>query len=92
MLSVFTPPPQNYESLLAEAKMKRESYIAEAVEKAVTSEMQDIQSKLDKYTEEKNALAEVCLTFLYKILHALIYNLSDLLQFQICGHRLIAIS
>lgn len=58
--SVFTPLPQNYESLLAEAKGKRDSTIAEAVEKAVTSEMQDIQSKLDKCTEEKNALAEVC--------------------------------
>ncbi|XVF88347.1 hypothetical protein PTKIN_Ptkin19aG0043500 [Pterospermum kingtungense] len=50
---------QNYESLLAEVKIKRESSIAEAVEKSVNSEMQDIQSKLDKYTEEKNALAEV---------------------------------
>lgn len=50
---------QNYESLLAEAKGKRDSTIAEAVEKAVTSEMQDIQSKLDKCTEEKNALAEI---------------------------------
>ncbi|XVE54455.1 hypothetical protein DITRI_Ditri03aG0082700 [Diplodiscus trichospermus] len=50
---------QNYESLLAEAKIKRDSLVAEAVEKAVTSEMQDIQSKLDKRTEEKNALAEI---------------------------------
>ncbi|KAK8660899.1 hypothetical protein V6N13_051806 [Hibiscus sabdariffa] len=50
---------QNYESMLTEAKSKRESTIAEAVEKAVTSEMQDIQSNLDKCTEEKNALAEV---------------------------------
>ncbi|KAE8669041.1 WD repeat-containing protein 11-like isoform X2 [Hibiscus syriacus] len=50
---------QNYESMLAEAKSKRESTIAEAVEKAVTSEMQDIQSNLDKCTEEKNALTEV---------------------------------
>ncbi|XWS70721.1 hypothetical protein CRYUN_Cryun03dG0071900 [Craigia yunnanensis] len=50
---------QSYESLLAEAKSKRDSSIAEAVEKAVTSEMQDIQSKLDKCTEEKNALAEI---------------------------------
>ncbi|XWS27034.1 hypothetical protein CRYUN_Cryun26dG0081200 [Craigia yunnanensis] len=49
----------NYESLLAEAKSKRDCSIAEAVEKAVTSEMQDIQSKLDKCTEEKNALAEI---------------------------------
>ena len=31
----------------------------------MTSEMQDIQSKLDKCTEEKNALAEVCLTNSY---------------------------
>ncbi|XVE98357.1 hypothetical protein REPUB_Repub03eG0099400 [Reevesia pubescens] len=50
---------QNYGSLLAEAKSKRDSSIAEAVEKAATSEMQDIQSKLDKCTEEKDALAEI---------------------------------
>ncbi|EOY31123.1 Brca1-associated protein, putative [Theobroma cacao] len=50
---------QNYESLLAESKSKRDSSIAEAVEKAVTSEMLDIQNKLDKCTEEKNALAEI---------------------------------
>ncbi|KAE8654511.1 topless-related protein 4-like [Hibiscus syriacus] len=58
--SALLPIQQNYESMLAEAKSKRESTIAEAVEKAVTSEMQDIQSNLDKCTEEKNALAELC--------------------------------
>ena len=31
----------------------------------MTSQMQDIQSKLDKYREEKNALAEVCVTHSY---------------------------
>ncbi|OMO81163.1 Zinc finger, UBP-type [Corchorus capsularis] len=49
---------QNYESLLAEAKSKRESLIADAV-KTATSGMQDIQSELEQCTEEKNALAEI---------------------------------
>lgn len=50
---------QYYESLLAEAKSKRDSTISEAVEKAMTSGMQDIQTKLEKCTEEKDAVAEM---------------------------------
>ncbi|KAI4335693.1 hypothetical protein L6164_014316 [Bauhinia variegata] len=50
---------QYYESLLIEAKSKVESSISEAVEKAVTSRMEDIQSKLEKFTTEKNAVADV---------------------------------
>jgi BRCA1-associated protein len=50
---------QYYESLLVEAKSKVESSISEAVDKAVTSKMQDIQNKLEKYAEEKNAVADV---------------------------------
>ncbi|XP_059432422.1 BRAP2 RING ZnF UBP domain-containing protein 1 isoform X1 [Corylus avellana] len=49
----------HYESLLVEAKSKVESSISEAVEKAVTSKMHDIQNKLEKRIEEKNAVAEV---------------------------------
>ncbi|GMY35823.1 BRAP2 RING ZnF UBP domain-containing protein 1 [Fagus crenata] len=50
---------QYYESLLVEAKSKVESSISEAVDKAVTSKMQDIQNKLEKYAEEKNAVADI---------------------------------
>ncbi|XP_062149271.1 BRAP2 RING ZnF UBP domain-containing protein 1-like isoform X3 [Alnus glutinosa] len=45
-----------YESLLVETKSKVGSYISEAVEKAVTSKMHDIQNKLEKCIEEKNAV------------------------------------
>ncbi|XP_073219992.1 BRAP2 RING ZnF UBP domain-containing protein 1 isoform X2 [Cicer arietinum] len=48
-----------YESLLVEAKSKAESSISEAVEKATTSGMLDIQNELEKCTEERNAVAEV---------------------------------
>ncbi|GLT86171.1 hypothetical protein SLE2022_043280 [Rubroshorea leprosula] len=50
---------QYYESLLVEAKSRKDSSISEAVEKAVTSGMQEIQSKLEKCTEEKDAVAEI---------------------------------
>ncbi|XP_057419385.1 BRAP2 RING ZnF UBP domain-containing protein 1 isoform X2 [Lotus japonicus] len=50
---------QHYESLLVEAKSKAESSLSEAVEKAATSEMQDIQNELEKCTEERDAVAEV---------------------------------
>ncbi|KAF7838780.1 BRCA1-associated protein [Senna tora] len=50
---------QYYESLLVEAKSKVDSSISEAVEKAVASTMQDLQSKLEKYTAEKDAVADV---------------------------------
>ncbi|XP_027330148.1 BRCA1-associated protein isoform X1 [Abrus precatorius] len=50
---------QYYESVLVEAKSKVESSISEAVEKAATSGMQDMQNELEKYTEERNAIAEV---------------------------------
>lgn len=46
-----------------EAKSKVESSISEAVEKAVTSKMQDIQNKLEKCIEEKNAVADVSFQF-----------------------------
>nr|XP_029146173.1 BRCA1-associated protein isoform X2 [Arachis hypogaea] len=49
---------QYYESLLAEAKSKVDSSVSEAVEKAVTSGLQDIQDKLEKCTEERNGVAE----------------------------------
>ncbi|KAF5459182.1 hypothetical protein F2P56_023160 [Juglans regia] len=50
---------QYYESLLVEAKSKVGSSISEAVEKAVTSKMQDIQIKFEKCLEEKNAVADI---------------------------------
>ncbi|KAK7292049.1 hypothetical protein RIF29_07690 [Crotalaria pallida] len=49
---------QYYESLLVEAKSRVESSVSEAVEKAVTSEMQNMQNELEKCTEERNAVAE----------------------------------
>ena len=49
---------QYSESLLAEAKSKVDSSVSEAVEKAVTSGLQDIQDKLEKCTEERNGVAE----------------------------------
>lgn len=50
---------QHYESLIIEAKSKRQSSISEAVENAVTSTMQDIQNKLEKCELEKNAVADI---------------------------------
>ncbi|WJX95821.1 BRAP2 RING ZnF UBP domain-containing protein 1 [Trifolium repens] len=50
---------QHYETLLIEARSKAESSISEAVEKAATSGMLDIQNELEKCTEERNAVAEV---------------------------------
>ncbi|KAK9268532.1 hypothetical protein L1049_000285 [Liquidambar formosana] len=50
---------QYYESLLLEAKSKRESSISETVEKVLTSKMQDIQDKLEKYVEEKKVVADI---------------------------------
>jgi len=50
---------QYYESQIVEAKSKVESSISEAVENAVTSKMQDIQNKLEKFIEEKNAVADI---------------------------------
>lgn len=55
MLALF----QYYESLLSEAKAKRESSVLEAVEKAVTSRMQDIQNDLEKCLAEKKAVLDV---------------------------------
>ncbi|CAL0330487.1 unnamed protein product [Lupinus luteus] len=49
---------QYYESLLIEARSKVESSVSEAVEKAVASEMQDMQNELERCTEERNAVAE----------------------------------
>lgn len=50
---------QYYESLLAEAKGKREKSISEAVENAVTLKLQDIQNKLEKCVLEKKVIAEI---------------------------------
>ncbi|PON63186.1 43kDa postsynaptic protein [Parasponia andersonii] len=50
---------QYYESLLTEAKSKLENAISEAVERAVTLKMQEIQNKLEKYIEEKNVVADI---------------------------------
>ncbi|XP_021899398.1 BRCA1-associated protein [Carica papaya] len=50
---------QHYESLLIEAKTRRENSIAGTIEKAIASQMQDIQSKLEKCEGEKDAVAEI---------------------------------
>lgn len=50
---------QHYESLLAEAKSGKESSISRAVEKAVFSKMNDLQAKVEMYTEEMKSIAEV---------------------------------
>lgn len=47
---------QYYESLLAEAKSKRESAVSEAAENALVAGMLEIQCKLEKCEEEKKAL------------------------------------
>ncbi|XP_056167860.1 BRAP2 RING ZnF UBP domain-containing protein 1-like [Syzygium oleosum] len=49
---------KHYESHLLEAKSRRETSKLKAVEKAVTSKIQDIRTKLEKLGEEKAALAE----------------------------------
>ncbi|PQQ05736.1 BRCA1-associated protein-like [Prunus yedoensis var. nudiflora] len=50
---------QYYEALLMEAKSKKESSTLEAVEKAVNSKMLDIQAKLEKCLEERNAVEDI---------------------------------
>ncbi|WMV36678.1 hypothetical protein MTR67_030063 [Solanum verrucosum] len=49
---------QHYESLLAEAKSGKESSISRAVEKAVFSKLNDLQAKIEMYTEETKSTAE----------------------------------
>lgn len=49
---------QHYESLLAEAKSGKESSISRAVEKAVFSKLNDLQAKIEMYTEETKSIAE----------------------------------
>ncbi|KAI3448247.1 hypothetical protein Pfo_004912 [Paulownia fortunei] len=49
---------QHYESLLAEAKSRKESSTAKAVEKAIFSRTHELEYKLEKYAEEKKALAD----------------------------------
>ncbi|CAI9782461.1 unnamed protein product [Fraxinus pennsylvanica] len=49
---------KHYESLLAEAKSRKESSIAKAVEKAIFSRTHDLQDKLESYEEEKKAVAD----------------------------------
>lgn len=50
---------QYYESLLVEAKNKRENAIAKAVENAVTTKMQDLLCQLEKYEEDKKAVSNM---------------------------------
>ncbi|KAL5547796.1 hypothetical protein UlMin_003027 [Ulmus minor] len=47
---------QNYESLLIEARSRLDIRVSEAVERAVTSKMEEIQNKLDMWMEEKNVV------------------------------------
>lgn len=61
--NIFTVSPyavcQHYESLLAEAKSRKEGSATKAVEKAIFSRTNDLQYKLEKYAEEKKAVADV---------------------------------
>ncbi|XP_022946244.1 BRCA1-associated protein [Cucurbita moschata] len=50
---------QYYESLLAEAKSKREVSVSEAVEEALISKTQDIHDKLENCVKEKNVVSDV---------------------------------
>ncbi|KAA8535127.1 hypothetical protein F0562_030130 [Nyssa sinensis] len=49
---------QHYESLLVEAKGRRESAISYEVEKTLASRMQVVQYKLEKHIEEKKLVAD----------------------------------
>ncbi|GFP87055.1 brca1-associated protein [Phtheirospermum japonicum] len=49
---------QHYESLLAEAKSRKETSTSKAVEKAVFSRTNDLEYKLEKCAEEKKAAAD----------------------------------
>lgn len=44
---------------MLEAKSRKENSKLEAIEKAVTSKIQDIHSKLETFGDEKKAVAEV---------------------------------
>ncbi|XP_039166208.1 BRAP2 RING ZnF UBP domain-containing protein 1-like isoform X1 [Eucalyptus grandis] len=50
---------KHYESLMLEAKSRKENSKLEAIEKAVTSKIEDIHSKLGKLGDEKKAVAEL---------------------------------
>ncbi|THU69726.1 hypothetical protein C4D60_Mb08t17430 [Musa balbisiana] len=50
---------QYYETLLQKEKENREKYISDAVEKAVSLKLQDIQLKIGNVTREKKALADI---------------------------------
>ncbi|XP_022999396.1 BRCA1-associated protein [Cucurbita maxima] len=50
---------QYYESLLAEAKSKREVSVSEAVEEALISKTQDIHDKLENCVKEINVVSDV---------------------------------
>ncbi|KAG0480042.1 hypothetical protein HPP92_010900 [Vanilla planifolia] len=48
-----------YETLLKDAKDKRERYIAEAVDRAVESKLQEIQFELERISKEKKTITDV---------------------------------
>lgn len=50
---------QYYESLLLEARVRKESSISEAVAKAVTTQLQDVHHKLEKCIEQKKQVADL---------------------------------
>ncbi|KAI8565633.1 hypothetical protein RHMOL_Rhmol03G0275100 [Rhododendron molle] len=70
---------QNFESQLIEAKCKKESSISEAVEKALSSRMQDIQSKLEQYVDEKKTVADTnqCLMKRQEILRKAVKEIEE---------------
>ncbi|KAF7148156.1 hypothetical protein RHSIM_Rhsim03G0250100 [Rhododendron simsii] len=70
---------QNFESQLIEVKCKKESSIAEAVEKALSSRMQDIHSKLEQYVDEKKTVADTnqCLMKRQEILRTAVKEIEE---------------
>ncbi|KAL6513138.1 hypothetical protein OROGR_020624 [Orobanche gracilis] len=49
---------QHYESLLAEAKSRKKTSVAKAVEKALFSKTHDLEYKLEIYSKEKKAVQD----------------------------------
>lgn len=56
---ILTVCLQHYESLIIEAKSKRESTISDAVEKAVNATVLQLQNRFEECELEKNAVADV---------------------------------
>lgn len=60
---------QYYESLLVEARSKKEYSIAEAVENAVMTRMQDLQCRLEICEDDKKSVLNVSSLFSCAVLY-----------------------